>query len=69
MSPTAIPGATFWSTTTLTFLTRFLAVLSLAKSVSNILLPPIELVILALANKNDEGNVNGSMPTSRILFK
>ena len=69
MSPTAVPGATFLSTTTITFLIRFLAVLSFVKSVSNILFSPIELVILALANKKDDGNVRGSMPTSRILFK
>ena len=54
---------------TLTFLIRFLTVLSLVKSISNILVSPIELVILALANKKDDGNVRGSMPTRRILCK
>ena len=29
----------------------------------------MELVRLALENKKDEGNVNGSMPSSRMLSK
>ena len=69
MSPTAIPGATFLSIITLTFGPKFFEVFSLVISTSKKSFPLMELVRLALENKKDEGNVNGSMPSSRMLSK